>query len=157
MTAPLASFGICGTDRGFLSQSPLNGSTPRIEIFLMLFNIPFILLNGKAITLFIPPIKPFTTVLNTLAIPSLIPSKIFPPVEKTFFTPCHASVNTFLNQPTTSPKAFLIPDHILPKNPVMLDQAFFTPFTAVSNTFPNHEPTLEKIFLISFHISEKSF
>ena len=52
-------------------------------------------------TLLIPPIRPLTTVVKTPAIPSFIPSNIFPPVLNTSLTACQALENIFLNQSAT--------------------------------------------------------
>ena len=67
-------------------------------------------------TLLIPPIIPLITVLRPFKIPSLIPSNIFPPLEKTFLTAVHASEKRSLNQLTTLPNVLLIFSHIPVKN-----------------------------------------
>ncbi len=89
----------------------VNGSIPAILIFLIPERTPFMALNGIEITLFIPLIIAFTTLLKAFTIPSFIPSKIFPPALNTFFTADHACVNLSLNHPVIFPNTDVIAFH----------------------------------------------
>ena len=116
---------------------------------LILFNISLIFSNGNEITLLIPRIIAFTTVLNAETIPSFIPSKIFPPVEKTFLTASHAAENFSRNQSTTDPKTDVIPSHATDAPVLSLSHIPPKKFATGSITFDlNHSPTTEKTVLM---------
>ena len=118
---------------------------------------------------------PFTTVLNVPRIPSVIPMKIRPPVEKTSRTPAHALEKMLLNQlgivenmlvivfqapwkiprknSTTPENTALMP----PQMPLNHEPATLNTFTILDHAFlnivPNHVATFDSAFTTSFHLS----
>ena len=103
---------------------------------LSLVSTEFIALKGTLITLLIPLIIALTTVLKALTIPSLIPSNILPPVEKTSLTFCQALEKIFLNHSGMLVNTPLIPSHAFEAPVLMLFQIPEKKFDTGVITFP---------------------
>src|SRR5690606_2202850 len=111
----------------------------------MELSILLILLNGTLSTRLIPLINPLTIVLKVLAIPSLIPVKIFPPELKTFFTLVHALVKVFLNQSGIPLKALVIPFFILVNREVTPFFIVFVTLESLDHKFSKVDTAVERM------------